>query len=225
MFTMQLDVLITEIILSLQCFYFSYVASQVNAQNNLLKVWSTSFFIVLGIASFLGAIVNGLFYFDNSLLVDILWNLSLLFLGVGISIFWILGAAVINSTAFYRLMIYFSIICFAIYYLSLLLLSNEFLVAIFYSMVTILYMLFVFIFKFLLDLSNKLFSGIIGLGIFILATCIQQMEFELTNIGLSNNAIFHILVMISFTLFFITLKHLFTENNAIKEYWEKRMYN
>jgi hypothetical protein len=204
---MQLDVLVTHNILYMQCFYHAFQIHKLHASDHLLKAWSKSFFIFIGLSVLLEAIHVALPLATHAFIVKACWDLSLILLGVGIAVSWNIGASVLDTVLIKKVMLSFSLISFFIYYVSIIIVSDNFIIAIFYYTLAVLNLILVLIVSFNTSHNSKIMPGIIALFLILLGTCMQQMGSQIPAIGLSKNAAFDVFLIIAFAMIMITLKY------------------
>jgi len=206
-------VTLTDYGLTVECVYFTFLLLKQRGSTNRLYRWFVVFFCALGLASFVGGTSHGFFNDETNALYTLVWNSSLIALGaVAVAAYMIttiLFAGENNSKHFEV----FIIAAYIIYCFIIILINNEFLIAITFYLPASASMLLAFFWKFISMQRWFVFFGIIGMLLTFIASAIQQLGVSIYPIWLDHNVIYHLLMAIAIMLLFYSAQGFLKEQN------------
>lgn len=198
---MYFDVLISSLLVALQSAIYCGLCLNKSSQKIMIKVWAAAFFSLLAIAVLTGGIACSQLLIHRELLKDIFWHISMISIGIASTALWNLAAAIMGNNLVIRLVLYCSLIAFGGFYASLFLITDDFVLAIFYYTVVCFFTMIVLLGKFYMNLNKNLLYGICSMLICIVATGLQQMSFALPKFHLTTGGIFFLLLCVALRLF------------------------
>lgn len=214
---MQLDIVLILAILCAQCIYYSIDFYKIKTANPLLKKLIIAFLVFISISTFFGLIHDGLLADSHNYLLKLTIDyMNIIFLGIAIFLSWNICAAIFNSPTFSNAMYLISIITLIIYFIASIKMSRNFVVAIIYYCSAAFNMLVIFMVYYANSLSKTLALGILGIYLLLIASCLEQIEFEIKFLGLSSLGVLHVIICIAFYMVFSALKYILLQQDTSK---------
>ncbi|MBA8667268.1 hypothetical protein H1Q59_05115 [Holosporaceae bacterium 'Namur'] len=210
---MYIDIILILSVLVIQCIYYSIDFYKIETTNRVLKNLIISFLVLISISTSLGLVNEGVLINSKNYLLKMTLNyMNLVCLGVAVAITWNMCAAMFNSRLFTYIMFIFSIVTLVLYFIAVVEVSSEFVIAVLYYSMAAFNMLVIFLVCFANNLSKNIIPGILGIFLLVLASCLEQAGFSIKFLGLSSTAVLHILICIAFYMIFSTLKYILITN-------------
>jgi hypothetical protein len=207
------SVTLTDYGLTIECVYFTYLLMKQRGTVTRLYRWFVMFFCALGLASFIGGTSHGFFYDESSALYTLVWNSTLISLGaVGVAAYMIASILVAGEINSKRVGFYI-VAAYIIYCSVIILVNNEFYVAIAFYLPASAAMLLALVWVFFKIRRWFVFFGISGMLITFIASAIQQLGISIHPIWLDHNVIYHLLMAIAIMLLFYTAQGFLKEQN------------
>jgi hypothetical protein len=201
------DVSLTDFGLAVETAAFAaIIARQVTRQPGL-RGWTVAFFGSAAVASLAGAIDHGFLRRDGREPAhDVMWVATLLAIGASSLALVGIGAELGLRPAAARRVIGFATVAMVGYALVVLFVWQEFLVAILAYAPAALFLLAVFIKRYVQKGDGGSIAGIAAVALAFLAAAIQRLEIGIHDRYLGHNALYHLIQAASFALLFVGLR-------------------
>jgi hypothetical protein len=197
------DVALTDFAIAAECAAMAaWLYWRVRAHGPL-RAWFAIFFAATGVGASLGGIVHGFFPNVESVLDRALWIATLLAIGVVALAIWAIGAHLLFSKRAAKWIVAAALGLFAVYAVIVCLLE-AFLVAVIYYVPATAFLLIALVVAYARRRRNSLLAGIAGVALSFVATVIQVIEIDAPTLGLSHNALYHLVQAVAFLLIFVT---------------------
>ncbi len=196
------DVALTDFGLAIECAGMAAWLHWRAPAGRPLRRWFVIFFAALGIGALLGGITHGFLPDIQSTIYRVTWNATLLVIGITALSAWAIGARLLFSKSAAKRVSVLAGSSFAMYAATVLFLSQSFAVAIVYYMPAAVFLLIAFVLTYLRRHGNYLVAGIAGLALSFAAAAIQQSETGLVSLGLTHNALYHLVQAAALLLIF-----------------------
>jgi len=195
-------VTLTDYGLVLECVTLAFLLSRQNTKATGLRNWFIVFFCALGFSAFMGGTAHGFIYDKTSLLHTVVWDLTLIGIGVVSLAAWMVGLILSSSSNVRQWLSSFVIAVFIVYCGVVIQKMNTFLVAIVFYLPATLFLFTVFLLRYLKQRRLFLLSGFSGLLLTIVAAGIQQSGYGLRPIWFDHNALYHLIQAVAILLLF-----------------------
>jgi hypothetical protein len=212
------DVTLTDYVIAFECFTFcSLLFKQYGFQSP--SKWFALFFASIGLAAFAGGTVHGFFPAHETFMHDTFWFVSMASIGLMALSGWIIGAFLLRlsnkAIAIIKAMAGFG---FAVYILYLLLVSQEFLIAILNYLPAAVFLLSVFIYRYFKEKTMPTILGIVAMLLTFLSSFVQQAQIIVHPVYFDHNALYHLIQIVALFLLFLSAKYFIetTENSYVK---------
>jgi hypothetical protein len=205
------DVALTDFGLAIECACMAAWLHWHAPPDRPLRRWFVIFFGASGFAALLGGITHGFLPDTQSTIYRVIWNATLLAIGIAGLSSWGIGARLLFSKTAAKQVLILAGSLFALYVLTVLLLSQSFAVAIVYYVPAAAFLLISFVLTYLRRPRNYLVAGIAGLPLSFAAAAIQQTETGIVSLGLNHNALYHLVQAAVFLLIFLAARGLMWE--------------
>jgi hypothetical protein len=198
------DVALTDFGLAIECVVFAAWLHWRAAANGPLRTWWILFFCTVGGGALLGGITHGLIADHDSVAARALWVATLLAVGLAALACWAIGGyLLLRRRAAGRLTIVAASL-FAVYAATILFFSPSFAVAVAQYAVAGAFLLAAFVVIYRRRRERHVLSGIAGLVLSYGAAAVQQSETGMPALGLSHNALYHVIQAVALLLIFLT---------------------
>ena len=168
------DVALTDFGLAIECACMAAWLHWHASAGRPLRRWFVIFFAASGIGALLGGITHGFLPDIRSTIYRVIWSATLLAIGITGLSSWGIGARLLFSKTAAKQVLTLAGSLFALYVLTVLLLSQSFAVAIVYYLPAAAFLLIAFVLTYLRRPRNYLVPGIAGLAMSFAAAAIQQ---------------------------------------------------
>ena len=168
------DVTLTDFGLAIECGAFAAWLRRRHRAGTPLRLAFVVFFAALAVAALLGGIWHGFLSSARTQLDAIVWDASLIALGVAAFASWIIGARLVLSDRAALSVVIFASLFFASYVLVILFVSRSFLVAIVHYLPATVFLAAAFTLAYRQRRERFLLAGIAGLVLTLVASGAQQ---------------------------------------------------
>lgn len=207
------DVALTDLGLAVECAALA-AWLQRRAPANPLRPWFVVFFGATGISALLGLVTHGFLSDFASTLYRALWGATLLAIGIAALAGAAIGARLLFPAATAKRVVALAASLFAAYAVVVLLVSQSFAVAIAFYVPAAIFLLITFVLTWLRRRRIHLLAGIAGLTLSFAGAAIQQAEIGLPALGLTHNALYHLVQAVALVLIFRAAVGLTRENGC-----------
>jgi MFS family permease len=174
-----------------------------NTRDETLNRWFVLFFCAAALASIIGGLVHGYFLDPATLVARSLWPLTLIAVGAAALAAWGIGASIQFSPDRARLFRWIAIVEFLIYAAAVVLGMRFFRYAIFNYLPAALFLLAVFTIAHARNRRLSYLLGAVAMIITLAASALQQAKVGILTLGLTHNALYHVLQGVSLLLMFL----------------------
>jgi Family of unknown function (DUF6962) len=195
------DVALTDLGLAIECAALAAWLHR-RAPATALRSWFVVFFAATGISALLGLITHGFLADFASTIYRVLWAATLLAIGGAALAGTAIGARLLFSETAARRVLMLAAWLFAAYVAIVLLVSQSFAVAILFYLPAAVFLLIAFVLTWLRRRSAHLLAGIVGLALSFAGAAIQQTEIGVPALGLTHNALYHLVQAVALVLIF-----------------------
>ena len=202
------DVALTDFGLAVECALFAGWLYWRGAAGSPLGRWFVVLFVALGIGALLGGVTHGFLPETGSDAARIVWNATLIAIGVAALASWAVGAHVLfaNSTA--RWVLAAAALLLMLNVAVVLYVSQSFLVAIVFYAPAMIFALVAFVLAYRASGNAVLLFAIAGIVLSLIAAVIQQTQTGIVALGLTHNALYHLVQAAGLLLIFLTARGL-----------------
>jgi hypothetical protein len=194
---------LTDLLLSVSCFYFFFGIQKLNETKVGLEHWQ-KFFLFLGVSTLLGALAHAIFERQDNLFYNSVW--LIMQISAGISIFYAQSAAFgqLSNVRARKVLLSFSVLQFVVFLPSVFYFFDFRVVAI-NSLIAMTQMFFVF---FPSRIENWVYKTYISFGFFIsfLTIYVHSQKLSFAK-WFNHNDISHVIMYVSILLIFRGIKY------------------
>lgn len=165
------------------------------------RAW-VAFFASIGAAALLGGITHGFFPDAEGLVALALWRMTLLAVGITSATAIVAGVQSLGTVKLARCVTRWVVAGFVVYAGVVLFLSGAYVVALVAYLPATLFLLAVFVTAWRQSRSRRAFAGAIGIGVLLAGSWVQWRAIGLPSLGLSHNALYHLIAMIALLLIY-----------------------
>lgn len=187
------DVTLTDYGLALECALFTYLLHQHGDPRNSLRARFILFFGSVGLAALAGGTVHGFFLDTGTVGPAILWPAALIATGLTALSAWAIGAGILFPVLISRWISIAAAVEFVAYSTVVLLVTQEFWVAVVNYLPALLFLLVSFCAAWGRTGEPKLFVGLLGLTLTLVASWMQQSRIALHPTYFNHNALYHLI--------------------------------
>jgi len=196
------DVALTDFGLAIECAWLAAWLFWCTVAERSLRSWFVIFFAAVGLGALLGGITHGFLSDTQSAIYAVIWSATLIAIGIAGLASWTIAGHLLFSASAARRVLVFAGSLFAAYVVAVLLGSRSFAVAIAYYVPAAVFLLAAFVLIYLRRPRNYLVAGIVGLVFSFIAAAIQQTGTGIPSLGLTHNALYHLIQAAAFLLIF-----------------------
>ncbi len=207
-------VTLTDYGLVFECVILALLLHRLQGTATGFRHWFIVFFYALGFAAFAGGTTHGFIHEKTSLLHTVVWNATLIAIGVVGLAAWMIGARLVSRDVVSRGIRIAAVTFFVTYCAVVVLMVNSFVVAIMYYLPATLFLFIVFLSRYRQRRSSYGLSGMSGLLLTIAAAGIQQAGVGLHPIWFDHNALYHLIQAVALFLLFLAARG-FIQNEGI----------
>jgi hypothetical protein len=172
------------------------------------RIYCSTFFFFLAAASFFGGTVHGFLIGRPSGALNVVWMLSLISIGWVALETWSVAGLYYARPEWTRRIRQFAIITFVIYLVVIFTVSQEFKIAIADYLPPTLFLLLSLLISYP-RLKGRVLPGIVGILLTLAAAIQQQLQFGISALHLSFNALYHVIQAVALYLIFVTFRRSF----------------
>ena len=197
------DVTLTDFGLALECALFIVLLQRGPAGKGSLRSWYTLFFTSMGAASLLGGTVHGFFLDETRPGAVLLWQLTLLAMGVTTLSLWAIGGTLLFSQRVFRWVLAAAALQLVAYGVIVLFVTQEFWVGVADSLPAVLFLLVALLVLYARQRRGILLLAAVGPALTLVASLLQYLRIGVHPHYFNHNAFFHVLQAIALLLFFL----------------------
>jgi hypothetical protein len=202
------DVALTDFGLAAECALFAGWLLWRRVTGNPLRRWFVVLFVALGLGALLGGVTHGFLPDAASDTARTVWNATLIAIGVAALASWAVGAHVLLVKDPARWVVAAAALLFALNVAVVLYVSQSFVVAIAFYAPAIIFALVAFVLAYRASGNAVLLFAIAGIVLSLIAAVIQQTQTGIATLGLSHNALYHVVQAVGLLLIFLTARGL-----------------
>jgi hypothetical protein len=200
------DVALTDFGLAAECALFAgWLLARARGRAPVLR-WFVILFAALGLGALLGGISHGFLADHQSALSHWVWIATMLAIGVVALAGWAIGAHLLLTGAAVRGVLLLAGGLFAVYAAVVLFVSQSFAVAVINYIAGTVFALAAFVLVYARRRAAHMLPGIAGLVLSFAAAGIQQGRIGLPALGLTHNALYHLVQALALLLIFLTAR-------------------
>jgi hypothetical protein len=201
-YLLEPDVALTDFALAAECAAMAAWLHWRSAARGVLGTWFVIFFAATGIGALLGGIAHGFFPSTESVIDRSIWIATLLAIGVAALAVWAIAGHLLFAEPAAKRVLTFAAAAFAIYFVLVCLLE-AFVVAVIFYVPASTFLLVAFVITYFDRRRNQLLAGIAGVVLSFVAAAIQLTETAVPSLGLSHNALYHLVQAVALLLIFV----------------------
>lgn len=202
------DVALTDFGLAIECALFAGQLCWRGSTGSPLGRWFVVLFVALGTGALLGGITHGFLPDGGSDAARMVWNATLMAIGVAALASWAVGAHVLFAEHMARRVIAAAVLVLMLNVAVVLYVSQSFLVAIAFYAPAIIFALAAFVLAYRASGNAVLLYAIAGIVLSLIAAVIQQTHTGIVALGLTHNALYHLVQAAGLLLIFLTARGL-----------------
>jgi len=202
------DVALTDFGLAAECVLFAGWLQWRGMIDSPLRRWFVVLFAALGIAALLGGITHGFLPDAQADASRVVWIATLVAIGIAALASWAVGAHVLFAKTAARWFVMAAALLFVLNVAAVLYVSRSFLVAIIFYAPAIVFALIAFVLAYRSSGSPPVLFAIAGIVLSLIAAVIQQTQTGMASLGLSHNALYHLVQAVGLLLIFLMARSL-----------------
>ena len=202
------DVALTDFGLAAECALFAGWLWWRGLTGNPLRRWFVVLFVALGLGALLGGITHGFLPDAASDAARAAWNATLIAIAVAALASWGVGAHVLFAGNTLRWALAAAALMLMLNVGVVLYVSQSFLVAIAFYAPAMVFALAAFVLAYRASGNAVLLYAIAGIALSLIAAVIQQTQTGIAALGLSHNALYHVVQAVGLLLIFLTARGL-----------------
>lgn len=202
------DVALTDFGLAAECALFAGLLCWRGAAGSALGRWFVVLFAALGLGALLGGITHGFLPDAGSDAARAVWAVTLIAIGVAALASWAIGAYMLFAGSTARWVLMAAGLMLMLNVAVVLYVSQSFLVAIAFYAPAIIFALAAFVLAYRASGNGVLLFAIAGIVLSLIAAVIQQTQTGIAALGLSHNALYHVVQAVGLLLIFLTARGL-----------------
>ena len=174
-----------------------------------LRWWFVLFFGSLSLAAATGGTVHGFFLDGATTGYAILWPSTLIAIGATTVATWMIGAQLAFSDRAVRWISLLAAIQFAVYCLIVLLITDDFRIAIVNYLPAVFFLLAIFAIKYVQTRKPQVVIGLIGIVLTLLASFVQQAGVAIHPLYFNHNALYHVIQAVALLMIFASARWMY----------------
>ena len=203
------DVALTDFGLAVECALFAGWLHWQALGDSPLRRWLVVLFAALGAGALLGGITHGFLADQQSDGYRIAWAATLISIGVAALASWAIGAHMLfGDEDSRRWMLIAAGWLLGLNVATVLWVSQSFAVAVVFYVPAVAFVLAAFVLTYTRVRQPHLLAGVAGLVLSLAAAVIQQAKVGFPPLGLSHNALYHLVQAVGLLLIFVAGRHL-----------------
>jgi hypothetical protein len=205
------DVTLTDYCLAIECALFAFLLYQ-KARKAPLRFWFILFFVSTGLAALVGGTLHGFFLDPGAIGYHILWQITLIAIGLTAMATWTIGARLWFTPPIARQVSVLAAVEFALYVALVLVFTTDFLVAVVNYVPAAIFLLIVFSGLYANLKTPQLLAGVIGVVLTFVAAAVQTAGVALHQVYFNHNALYHAIQAFALLMIFRAAYWLAKEN-------------
>jgi hypothetical protein len=197
------DVTLTDLALAVECAGMALWLCWREPGRSAASKWFVLFFAAVGASALLGAISHG-FLTEANAIYPAVWRATLLAIGVATFAGWAIGATLVLSKRAANGVLMLAGLSLAAYAIVIGWISHAFVVALIYYLPGAAFLLVCFAVAYGRSRKSHLLAGIAGLIVSFAAGAIQNLGIGIPSLGLTHNAVYHLVEAVAIGLMFVT---------------------
>lgn len=202
------DVVITDYLLTLESLTFAILLYGQTDRGAGVQSPLIFFFIMTGVASWLGGTVHGFFVTDPGVLGRWLWKMVLLALGLAASSIWLTAAHLMLQPDTEQIVFLAVAVEWLVYALIVVFITDAFWIAVVNYLPATLFLIAAFALEYRANPQSAMRLGLIGLGLTLVAAVIQRLKIALHRTYFNHNALYHLVQGVALFLIFVSARFL-----------------
>jgi hypothetical protein len=166
------------------------------------QTWFFVFFAATGVGALLGGIAHGFFPSTESAIDRAIWIAALLAIGVAALAIWGIGAHLVFSERAAKRVVTVAAAALVIYAVAVGLIE-AFVIAVAYYIPAAVFLLVAFVAAYRRQRRSLLLAGVAGVALSFVAAAIQVTQIGIESLGLSHNALYHLVQAVALLLIFV----------------------
>lgn len=200
------DVTLTDYGLALECALFAVLLYRLRNSRGPARTWFIVFFASLGAAAVAGGTVHGFFYDETTQAYNMLWNATLIAIGVVALSAWMIGSRFEFAHGAGHLARWTGAVLFIGYCIIVLTVRNTFAVAIIHYLPAVFFLLYAFASSYFRSRQPYLLAGLTGLSLMLVAAGVQQLGIALHPVYFDHNALYHLIQAVAVLMLFLSAR-------------------
>lgn len=202
------DVTLTDYGLALECALFAALLYRSDRGAGPMRTWFIVFFGALAAAALTGGTSHGFFHDESTLIFKVLWNTTLIAIGVTAWSAWMIGSRFEFASGAARPLRWFASALFLGYCIVVLFVRNSFAVAIVHYLPAVLFLLAAFASGYFRSRRRHYLTGLIGLSLTLAAAGAQQTRIALHPEYFDHNALYHLIQAVAVLMLFLSAREI-----------------
>lgn len=207
------DVTLTDYALTLECALLTWLLYRNGGAPSPQRRWCAAFFAALGVAALFGGSAHGLFADKQTFAYLLVWDASLLAIGVAALAGWSIGARLLFDERGAAWIVRAAMLVFAVYAAVIVFVSHQFVVAIAHYLPAAVFLLVAFVFAYVRQRHPRLLLGALGMALTFVAAGMQQAGIGLHPRYFNHNALYHLVQAAALILIFLAMRSITTRRN------------
>ena len=200
------DVTLTDYGLAVECALFAVLLARLHDGAVPVRSWFLVFFAALSVAALGGGTVHGFFHDETTQAYQLIWNATLVAIGVVALSAWMIGSRLDFAQRSGRLLRWTGAGLFAVYCLIVLQVSDSFTVVIIHYLPAVLFLLYAFARSYRRSRRPYLLNGLVGLSLTLMAAGVQQLGIPLHPVYFDHNALYHLVQAVALLIIFLSAR-------------------
>lgn len=201
-------VTLTDYALAIECGVFAALLSRIRSGVDSRRVWYMAFFASLAVASLSGGTSHGFFPDKGSLAHAVIWDTTLLAIGLTGLAAWMIGAEIIASPTAARALRLAAAAGFVAYAGTVVLVTDRFAAAVVFYLPPTLFLLVLFCRR---SRRAHYRLGAAGLALTLCAAGVQQTGVGLPPLQVDHNTLYHLMQAVALALLFLGARGVITD--------------
>ena len=201
-------VALTDFALAIECLILTLIIATRRGPDEIMRKWVVVFFASLAAAPLLGGIVHGFITDKQSLIHAIVWNTTMIAIGVTALATWMIISVLTLSGRSRRLLQNAAVVIFALYSASIIGLNNSFYMAVAHYLPPVLIFTCIVAHLYRKQRTARQLAALAGLLMTFAAALVQQLKIAVHPAYFEHNALYHLIQAVAVLLIFVWMKAL-----------------
>jgi len=199
-------VTLTDYGLAVECAVFTFLLLKQQSAPGSARWGFVAFFAALGAAALAGGTVHGFFNDKSSTVHLVLWNSTLIAIGVVALSAWRIGSQLVLSRRTGTRAFIAASAVFLMYCLVIVFFKNTFFVAILHYLPAVVFLFAAYLLRYLRHRRGHFLMGLFGLGCTFVAAGVQQSGIAVHPGYFDHNALYHLIQAVALLLLFLSAR-------------------